>query len=102
MGSKSTATFPPSSDRFERDDLRPRGQHRAAFIFARSSPARRGGGIGRQALNDGIRTVVLMAVPAEDDDGWQVEFERDDGQRQRVLHFPSKKDAELWIADPNL
>jgi hypothetical protein len=48
-------------------------------------------------LNDGIRTVVLMAVPAEDDDGWQVEFERDDGQ-----HFPSKKDAELWIADPNL
>jgi hypothetical protein len=53
-------------------------------------------------LNDGIRTVVLMAVPAEDDDGWQVEFERDDGQRQRVLHFPSKKDAELWIADPNL
>jgi len=46
-------------------------------------------------LNDGIRTVVLMAVPAEDDDGWQVEFEWDDGQRQRVLHFPSKKDAEL-------
>jgi len=53
-------------------------------------------------LNDGIRTVVLMAVPAEDDDGWQVEFERDEGQRQRVLHFASKKDAELWIADPNL
>ena len=46
--------------------------------------------------------MVLMAVPAEDDDGWQVEFEWDDGQRQRVLHFPSKKDAELWIADPNL
>jgi len=43
-----------------------------------------------------------MAVPAEDDDGWQVEFEWDEGQRQRVLHFPSKKDAELWIADPNL
>jgi len=70
--------------------------------IARSSPARRGGGIGRQALNDGIRTVVLMAVPAEDDDGWQVEFEWDEGQRQRVLHFASKKDAELWIADPNL
>ena len=46
--------------------------------------------------------MVLMAVPAEDDDGWQVEFERDDSQRQRVLHFPSRKDAELWIADPNL
>ena len=43
-----------------------------------------------------------MAVPAEDDDGWQVEFEWDEGQRQRVLHFPSEKDAELWIADPNL
>jgi hypothetical protein len=53
-------------------------------------------------LNDGIRTVVLMAVPAEDDDGWQVEFERDEGQRQRVLHFASKKDAELWIGSRGL
>ena len=53
-------------------------------------------------MNDGIRTVVLMAVPAEDDDGWQVEFERDDGQRQRVLHFQAKRMLSFWIADPNL
>ena len=53
-------------------------------------------------MNNGIRTVVLTAVPAKDGDGWQVELEWDDGQRQRILHFPSKKDAEFWIADPHL
>ena len=49
-----------------------------------------------------LRTVVLTAVPAEDGDGWQVELEWDDGERQRILHFSSKKDAEFWIADPHL
>jgi hypothetical protein len=65
---------------------------------------RLGGSVTRRktALINGMRTVILTAVPAEDGNGWQVELKWDDGQCQRVLHFPSKKDAEFWIGDPHL
>ena len=46
--------------------------------------------------------MILTAVPAEDGNEWQVELKWDDGQHQRVLHFPNKKDAEFWIGDHHL
>lgn len=53
-------------------------------------------------MNKGmIRNVVLRVVPAEDEDGWEVEFVWDSGELQRVLHFQCKQDAEDWIADRN-
>jgi hypothetical protein len=50
--------------------------------------------------NEVIRNVVLGVVPAEDEDGCGAKFVWDSGERQRVLHFQCKQDADAGDRKP--